>query len=130
MESSNNLYRAIGKLFYAIASVDNTVHFLEYKTVVRLIGQEGSSSNESKHVIIPHGSKEILKSFYTMLQAGIPAYDAFKGFVSYKKTHEQEFTPEIKKWIWQIADSITYSFARKNKSEVIILSKLKETLQK
>lgn len=130
MEPSNNIYWAIGKLFYAIAFVDNTVHFLEYKTVERLIGQEGSSSNERKYVIIPDGSKEILKSFYTMLEARIDAYDAFKEFVSYKKNHEQEFTPQIKKWIWQIADRITYSFARKNKSEVIILSKLKETLEK
>lgn len=130
MEPSDNISRAIGKLFYAIAAVDGLIHPREYESILSSMRIEGEAANKYEKDITPLDISEIIKGFYDMLLVQKPPYDAFKEFASYKIAHEHEFTAAIKKWIWQMADRITYSFAGKNKSEVIILSKLKCTLRK
>ena len=128
MKPSENIFRALGKLFYAIAAVDHRVHLQEFEILGTIISKEHFPDN-NKEATHSTNSSEIIESFYSILQEKIPAYDAFKEFVSYKQANEHEFSPQMKKWIWKIADKICYSFAAKNKSEVIILSKLKSTLQ-
>ncbi len=130
MEFSINLFNAIGKLFYAMAAVDKNVHPRELQTISDLMEREvGNGTIFGRDTTFWINSKVIMKSFYSMVKAKTPSYNAFKEFISYKQTHEHEFTPAIKTWIWQIADKISYSFAGKNKSEVIMLSKLKNVLQ-
>ncbi len=74
MERSNNFYKAIGKLFYAIAVVDTTIHPVELKTIKKVIGKKWVLNNKDNNVIIPQGSIEILKSFNAMLQVKTPVY--------------------------------------------------------
>jgi hypothetical protein len=130
MEFSKNIFNAIGKLFYAVAAVDKTIHPRELQTISDLMGKEvGTSTILERDTTFLINSEVIMNSFYSMQYSKTPSYDAFNEFVSYKQTHEHEFTPAIKKWIWQIADKITYSFSGKNKSELIMLSKLKSVLK-
>lgn len=125
MKSYDNLYNALGALFYAIVSVDNRINPKELEPIKRYLEKKQFPVNDNNDA-----PEKIWNKFDIMLHLKTPAYAAFKEFTSYKQSHELEFTNELKKWIWQIADEITYSFAGKNKSEVIILSKLKSILQR
>ena len=59
----------------------------------------------------------------------LDANDCFESFADYKKENPRLFTKERKDLIWNTANAIASSFAGKNKSEVIMLSKLKMLLE-
>jgi len=56
------------------------------------------------------------------------AFLAFKEFSDFKKEHENLFNNKINKLILKTADAIADSFGGKNKSELIMLSKLKSII--
>ena len=75
-----------------------------------------------------YGTDEAYKieMIFDWLEENAPEADwAFNEFKEYKKDNEKLFTLEINKLSWETADAIAASFSGQNKSEVIMLSKLK-----
>ncbi|MFD1096287.1 hypothetical protein [Salegentibacter chungangensis] len=127
--AAEKFYENLGKLFYAIAAADKVVREQEVKSLKKIVktkwlGLEGSMDE--------FGTDEAyqMEVMLDWLEDNRPdANEAFNEFKDYKMEHEQLFDQEVNKLIWKTADAIASSFAGKNKSELIMLSKLKSILQ-
>ncbi len=131
MELSNKqvlteeFYQSIGMLFYAIAASDKVVRTEEIKTLKELVQKKWVPID---NVTDEFGTDEAYKieMIFDWLEENAPEADlAFNEFKEYKKDNEKLFTLKINQLIWETADAIAASFSGKNKSEVIMLSKLK-----
>ncbi|QED37215.1 hypothetical protein FK178_05595 [Antarcticibacterium arcticum] len=128
MYTLEDLYSQLGKLFYAIAASDKRVRDEERNTL-RIILE-----NEWKNDLVNAGewgynaADQIEMTFDWMDLNQPSAYAVFKEFKDFKNDNEELFTPEIKQMIWKTADGIASTFAGKNKSELVMLSKLKSIL--
>ena len=111
-------YQSLGRLFYAIAASDKKVHETEIKTLKRIAKKIWTQDMDQIEFIFDWLSKNDEDPFI-----------CFNDFVTYKKDHEKGFTLSIKKLIWETANLISNAVSGKNKSELILLSKLKLNLQ-
>lgn len=120
MTGKNNrtraFYQNLGKLFYAIALADGEVNEIEISTLEYLIKKEWSTLDDAFPIL----------DVFNWLHADqeYNAEDCFNSFIAFKNNNEQLFTNEIKQLILRIANKVASSFARKNKSELILLAKL------
>lgn len=129
MNTIQDLFPQLGKLFYAIAASDKMVRE-EERTTLRIILE-----NEWRNInLFGTGPGEFdavdqIEMTFDWMEIFQPStYAVFKEFKEFKKENEELFTPELKQLIWKTADGIASTFAGKNKSEVVILSKLKSIL--
>lgn len=118
-------YQKMGELFYAIAAADNVVRKEEYNTLKTMVIEKCKNlvhDEDSFHRDAAHQMEVVFDWFdYEQLDAN----DCFDSFAEYKKENPKYFTQEQIDLIQNIADAIASSFAGKNKSEVIMLAKLK-----
>lgn len=122
---TEEFYSSIGKLFYAVAASDKVVRAEEIRTLKELVKEKWVPVDNATD---KYGTDEAYKIeiAFDWLQENEPeAAWAFNEFEEYKKEHQKAFTPEINQLIWETADAIAASFSGKNKSELIMLSKLK-----
>ncbi|PKD16796.1 hypothetical protein APR41_08310 [Salegentibacter salinarum] len=127
---TEEFYQNIGMLFYAIAASDKVVRTEEIKTLNDLVQKKWVPIDNQ---IDEFGTDEAYKieMIFDWLEEKAPEAEwAFNEFRQYKKDNEELFTSPINQLIWETADAIAASFAGKNKSEVIMLSKLKMLLSK
>lgn len=133
MDKINNIefYQNLGKLFYALAASDKVVRQEELDKLKETVKKVWLTSNLIQEDFKVEAEHSIVNTFKWLNQEN--EYDAetcFKGFLNYKKDHEQLFTPNIKTLILKTAEAIASSFSGKNKSELIILAKLNLELNK
>ena len=122
---TEEFYSSIGNLFYAIAASDKVVRTEEIRTLKELVKEKWVPVDNATD---EYGTDEAYKIeiAFDWLQENDPeAAWAFNEFQDYKKDHEKVFTQDINQLIWETADAIAASFSGKNKSELIMLSKLK-----
>ena len=121
-------YQKMGELFYAIAAADKEVKKAEYDTLKQLVSNKWKNLDHYEDPFHTDAAYQIEIVFdwfdYEQLDAG----DCFDSFADYKKDNPQLFTPERKKLIWETANAIAGAFAGKNKSELVMLAKLKNLL--
>ena len=123
--NSIEFYQALGKLFFAVAAVDNKVLAEEYHALKKILETEWLKVNTSEDL------NQILIVFKTLYKK--EQYDTekwFEEFLNFKNNNEKLFTKNIKQLILNTAYTIANSFARKNKSELIMLAKLDLELKK
>lgn len=122
-------YQKLGELFYAIAAADNVVRDIEYKALKDLISERWKnldSYEDSFHTNAAYQMEVVFDWFdYEQLDAS----DCFDSFAEYRKDYPKLFTPERKKLIWETANAIADAFSGQNKSEAIMLGKLKHILK-
>lgn len=114
----------LAKLFYSVASIDKVVVKEEitfFKAIIRKEWQSNKVLDESQ-------IRVIFDVFTSLVQTKANADECFESFRAYLIKPNGLFSPYIKNLIWKTADSIASSFAAKNKSEVILLAKLKGLL--
>jgi hypothetical protein len=124
------LYQEIGQLFYAIAAADKVVRKVEYEALKNLVKLEWSSMNDyvDEFGVNAIYQMEIVFDWFDYEQ--LDANDCFKSFAEYYKGHKKLFSESQKQLIWKTANAIAGSFAGTNKSELILLTKLRLLLQK
>jgi hypothetical protein len=114
-------YQVLGKLFYAIASVDNNVQEEEYNKLKEIVNTEWILIDD----FTVDGLRQIKVIFNSLNKHKEHNPEAcFNDFLAFKNKHENLFDDTIKKLILKTANAITYSFSGKNKSELIMLAKL------
>jgi len=126
---TEEFYLNIGMVFFSIAASDKVVRAEEIKTLKNLVQEKWVPID---NIADEYGTDEAYKieMVFDWLEENSPEADwAFNEFKDYKKHHPQLFTLEINQLIWDTADAIAASFAGKNKSELIMLSKLKTILK-
>ena len=109
-------YQNLGKLFYAIALVDGEVNDIEINTLAHIVSEEWLRVDDAFPIL----------DVFNWLNADqeYNAEDCFKSFIAFKNNNAHLFTDKIKQLILRTANKVASSFARKNKSELILLAKL------
>jgi len=124
-------YQNLGKLFYAIAVVDNNIRDEELDKLKQSVKKVWLTSHLIDNMTKTDVEDSIINTFRWLQQDN--EYDAetcFNSFVSFKKENERLFTNEITSLIIKTAEDIAYSFSGINKGELILLTKLKFELNK
>ncbi|WAC02790.1 hypothetical protein N7U66_03790 [Lacinutrix neustonica] len=120
MKGENNypraFYQNLGKLFYAIALADGEVHEVEISTLEHVIEKEWATGSEAFPIL------DVFNWLHEDQEYN--AEDCFKSFMAFKNNNEALFTNQIKHLILSTANKVASSFARKNKSELILLARL------
>lgn len=121
-------YQKMGELFYAIAAADKVVRKTEYETLKKMILNQWKNLDDYQDPFHTDAAHQIEVVFDWFDYEQLNANDCFDSFADYKKENPKLFTEERKQLIWKTADAIASSFSGKNKSEVIMLAKLKMLL--
>ena len=118
-------YQKVGELFYAVAAADKVVRELEYDALKKLVREVWSKYDDS---VDDYNSQAIYQMEVVFDWFDYERTDAdtcFESFENYLKEHPSLFTEDRKKLIFLTANEIADAFSGKNKSELIILGKLK-----
>ena len=122
-------YQKMGELFYAIAAADKVVRKEEYDTLKKMVLDQWKNLDNYEDPFHTDAAHQIEVVFDWFDYEQLNANDCFDSFADYKKENQKLFTKERKQLIWETADAIASSFAGKNKSELIMLAKLKMLLK-
>ncbi len=125
MEQPNintELFEHLGKLFYAVAAVDRDLHEDETERLKSEIEKfwkpQFSEAPYSMAYYIWHAFERARSSETT-------AEEAYGEFITYYNDSTEEFPEEIKILVLDTANAIAAAYAEKNKSELILLAKLR-----
>ncbi|PKP19016.1 MAG: hypothetical protein CVU07_00750 [Bacteroidetes bacterium HGW-Bacteroidetes-23] len=122
-------YQNLGKLFYAIAAIDNTIREEEVQMLKNIIKDKWIPLDDFTDTHGTDSAYQIEIVFDWLEEQQLEASTCFDAFKEFKKEHESLFPLPVKDLIWKTADAIASSFAGKNKAEVIVLAKLKLLLK-
>ena len=123
------LYQKLGELFYAIAAVDKVIRKAEIDALRSLVKTHWKNVESLEDEFHSDASYQIEIVFDWLDDKQVNPDECFEDFKDFKKENPNLFSTTIKKLIWKTADAIASSFAGKNKSELIMLAKLKMLLQ-
>lgn len=116
--------KALSQLFYAIASADKVVTNEELEAIENLLHSEW----ETKNILKRGEIKLIIAEVQALVKAKASSTFCFEDFKNYFQNNNSDFSPTVKNQIWKTSESIAAAYAGKNKSEVILLAKLKSLL--
>ena len=124
-------YQNLGKLFYAIAASDKIVRETEIETLIKLVKSKWLPLDDFEDEFQVDAAHQIETVFdWLNCEGGLHTKSCFNDFRSFKRENESLFNEKRKDLIWRTSSEIANSFAGKNKSELIILAKLKMLLKK
>jgi hypothetical protein len=121
----NEFYQSLGKLFYAIAMADKVVRPKEVEQLHHAVRQHWLKVDEDEDAFGTDAAYQISIVFDWLQEEAQGDTSYFDEFVDYFKAHPAKFSSKIKTMIYDTADTIASSFAGKNKSELVLLAKLK-----
>ncbi len=129
MNTTSNIgitfYQNLGKLFYAIAASDNVVRKSEYNSLRKIVKSKWLAVDDIEDEFGADAAFQIEIVFDWMDYETPNAETCFKEFESFFKENESRFTNAIKQLIWDTANAIAGAFSGKNKSELMMLGRLK-----
>ncbi|NND63692.1 MAG: hypothetical protein HKN48_10940 [Flavobacteriaceae bacterium] len=122
-------YQKLGELFYSIAASDKVVRKSEYDSLKQLVKTEWTTIDDYKDAFKTDAVYQMEIVFEWFNYEQMDADQCFQDFSEYYKENASQFTPERKRLIWKTANKIAAAFSGKNKSEVIMLSRLRLLMQ-
>lgn len=122
-------YQRLGELFYAIAAADKVVKKIEYTTLRTMVTKNWKDMDDFEDAFHTDAAYQIEVAFDWFDFEEKDANECFENFKYYYSENSSLFSKERKKLIWRTADAIASSFSGKNKSELIMLAKLKMLLE-
>lgn len=125
----NEFYQSLGKLFYAVAMADKNVRPIEIERLKEDVQKYWLSVDAIEDEFGTDAGYQIEIVFDWLQQEEKDSNTYYQEFVDFYHEHPSKFSETIKKLIFKTADDIASSFANKNKSELILLAKLRLLLQ-
>ena len=126
--SSNHLYQNLGKLFYAVAAVDDVIRDEEITALYKVITTHWHSVDNVEDDFGTDAAFQIEIVFEWLKEQDLNASQCFQDFKFFKNRHESLFNEKIDRIIWRTVIAIADSFHGKNKAEKELLAKIKELL--
>ncbi|CAM1361504.1 conserved hypothetical protein [Tenacibaculum litoreum] len=118
MKFKEEFYKSIANLFYAVSMADKNMTVEEKKSIVKRVEANWSTSeNKTDSELIYETLRELIKEKVT-------SEEAYESFKEYYLVHKEEFTKKVIHDLLAASHEISSSYARKNKSELIILARL------
>lgn len=128
-DKGNKFYQNLGKLFYAIAMADKTVQPIEIQRLKEDVKKYWVPLDDVEDEFGTDAAYQIEIVFDWLHQEEADSQSCYIAFVDFFRNNLGKFSPEIRDLIWKTADGIAFSFSGKNKSELVLLAKLKLLLQ-
>lgn len=125
----NEFYQSLGKLFYAVAMADKNVRPIEIERLKEDVRKYWLPVDAIEDEFGSDAGYQIEIVFDWLQQEEKESDTYFQEFIDFYKEYPSKFSQHIKQLIFKTADDIASSFAGKNKSELILLAKLKLLLQ-
>ena len=125
----NKLHQNLGKLFYAVAIADKKIEEEEIAALKTDILQRWYNLDCKPNGLVLDGHQEIITVFKQLQNTNAESDICFWEFHEFFNEHKQLFNEDLRKLIWDTTQVIASSFANKNKSELIVLAKLKMLLE-
>ncbi|PKV48309.1 hypothetical protein ATE84_0307 [Aquimarina sp. MAR_2010_214] len=123
-------YQNLGKLFYAIAASDKVVRKSEYDSLRKIVKTEWLKVDDIEDEFGVDASFQIEIVFDWLDYEELSAEECFTQFETFFKEHKSHFTDKLKQLIWTTANAIAGAFSGKNKSELMMLGRLKLIFEK
>ena len=112
-------YKSLSSLFYSIAASDKNIVPKEKLKIIELVEKYWSAKKED------FDSKAYIYSeLKSLIQSKLNKEIAFDNFKSYFQENQSIFSFDLRKNIMNSAYEIANAFAKRNKSELLLLSKL------
>lgn len=122
-------YQNLGKLFYAVAFADKRVRDEEFSRLQLCVLELWKDYDDLLDVFGSDAAYLIEIVFEGVEAFEETAEDMYDAFVTYRREQPHLFTKKTNTLILETATSIARSFSGLNKSELVILGKLKLELQ-
>jgi hypothetical protein len=123
-----HFYQQLGKLFFSIASVDNTVRKEEIAQLNEIVKKEWLPLENNLNEFGDDAAYQIEIVFDWLVENDWTVGTIISDFESFKKEHPSLFTPKVNDLILKTAKAISNSFSGKNKSESVLINKLRAVL--
>lgn len=117
-------YQNLGRLFYAIAFIDNTIRPEEIETLKKFVSSTWISLDNQPDAYGSDSAFQIEVVFNWLDSEVYNAKESYDTFETYYTSNKTLFTEDIKKKITKTASAIANAFSGTNKSELIILAQL------
>lgn len=124
-----SLYQHLGKLFYAVADVDKTVREDEIEKLKTIVKKEWLPLENTFDEFGSDSAYQIEIVFDWLVENECDMDSILPNFKIYRNIHDSLFTPEVNALILKTAEAIAKSFSGKNKSEHVLISRIKEVLE-
>ena len=123
-----HFYQHLGKLFFSIASVDKTVRKEEIAQLKEIVKKEWLPLENSFSEFGDDAAYQIEIVFDWLVENDWNIGKTMPDFEGFRKEHPSIFTPQVNDLILKTAKAITNSFSGKNKSESVLIEKLRDVL--
>jgi len=124
-EVNHKFYQNLGKLFYAMAAIDNNVRAEELDKLKGVVKKEWLTTNFINADFKKNAEQSIINTFKWLHDDNeYNAETCYNSFLTFKKEHEPLFTEGINTLILKTARAIAAAFSKVNKSELMLLAKL------
>ncbi|WP_299255417.1 hypothetical protein [uncultured Aquimarina sp.] len=120
-----SFYQNLGKLFYAIAASDKIVRESEYATLKNLVKSAWLAVDDLEDEFGADAAFQIEIIFDWLDYSALVAEDSFNEFKDFYQENKSLFTDKVRKLVWDTSNSIANAFSGKNKSELMMLGRLK-----
>ncbi len=123
--SKNGMYQNLGKLFYAIAMADKNVRPKEVTALQEAVRKQWLDVDDVEDEFGTDAAYQIEIVFDWLQNEESDGDTYFREFQDFFRENRSLFTKRICEQTYKTARAIAVSFAGANKSELILLSKLK-----
>jgi len=123
-----HFYQHLGKLFFRVASVDKTVRKEEIEQLKEIVKKEWVPLENNLNEFGDDAAYQIEIIFDWLVENDWNIGKIIPDFESFKKEHPSLFTPQVNDLILKTAKAIANSFSGKNKSESVLIDKLRGVL--
>jgi uncharacterized tellurite resistance protein B-like protein len=132
MANSNweNFYKHLGILCFAVASADKKITAAETDRFIEIITEHWKNLEDSTDEFGTDAVFAAESVFDWQIESFVTAEEAYNTFCQYATDNKSMYTPTVKIKLLQTAEAIASAFAGKNKSELVLLSRLQEFLKK
>jgi len=123
-KTMNELYENLGKLCYAMAIVDGSVHAKEWDKVKEIVKEDWLYVDDFTDRYGTDAANQIEIVFDGLMEYTKTSEECFDEFKEFYEAHPHAFSEEIKKLTGKTANSIANAFSGRNKSELVLLAKI------
>lgn len=123
-KTMNGLYQNLGKLFYAMAISDGSVHVKEWDKVKEIVKEDWLYVDDFKDRYGTDAANQIEIVFGWLVEYEKSSEECFEEFKEFYLAHPHAFTKEIKSLTGKTANAIANAFSGRNKSELVLLAKI------
>lgn len=123
-KQGNEFYQNLGKLFYAVAMSDHSVHMKELEKLNEVVRNHWLDVDDIEDEFGTDSAHQITTVFDWLLEYEKDGEEIYEEFEEFYTDHKKLFTPKVKALAMSTSRAIATAFAGSNKAELVMLGRL------